>query len=63
MFKLHGLNFELASHPPYFLDMTPSDFFLFRNLNICLVGKPFLDQDVITAVNDNILMISTKTMF
>lgn len=30
--KLHELRFEVLNHPPYSLDLAPSDFFLFLDL-------------------------------
>ncbi|EFN86254.1 hypothetical protein EAI_06637, partial [Harpegnathos saltator] len=32
MAKLHKLNFELLLHPPYSLDLAPSDYWLFADL-------------------------------
>ena len=53
MAKVYELRFKLLPHPPYCLDLGPSDFFLFPNLKIWLGGKKFLsDQEVIAAVNE-----------
>ena len=41
MEKLHELRFELLSHPPYFLDLAPSDYYLFKYLKTMLQGERF----------------------
>ena len=43
--------FELIDHPPYFPDMAPSDYFLFRNMKKHLAGSS-TDDEVISAVED-----------
>lgn len=40
--NLHQLRFELVPHPPYSLDLVPSDF-VFLNLKICLGERKFND--------------------
>jgi [histone H3]-lysine36 N-dimethyltransferase SETMAR len=45
-----ALGYELHSHPPYSLDLVPSDLFLFADLKRMLAGKKFsTNQEVITA--------------
>ncbi|GFV30672.1 transposable element Tcb2 transposase [Trichonephila clavipes] len=39
--KIHELLLELLDHPPYSLDLAPSDFLLFPHLNIELRGQRF----------------------
>jgi len=39
------IGFEQLSHPPYSLDLTPSDFFLLRHLKQHLRGTRFFDDD------------------
>ena len=41
MAKLHELHFELVPHPPYSLDLAPSNYWLFADLKIMLQGKRF----------------------
>ena len=35
MVKLNELSFELLPHPPYFLNLAPSDYWLFADLKKC----------------------------
>ena len=43
---------ELLEHPPYFPDLVPSDYYLFRNLKQFLRGNRFLsNEEAITAVD------------
>ena len=39
--KKHELGFESLPHPPYFPDLTPSDYYLFPNLKRWLCGRRF----------------------
>ena len=41
MAKLHELHFKLLPHPPYSLDLAPSDYWLFADLKRMLQGKRF----------------------
>ena len=51
MGKLRDLHYELLEHPPYFPDLAPSDFCLFRKLKLFLVGQCFSSkQETIAAV-------------
>ncbi len=51
MGKIEKLKFEFIDHPPYSLDLAPSDFFLFPNLK-WLSGQRFLwNKEVITHTN------------
>ena len=45
--------FELVDHPPYSLDLVPSDYFLFPK-NTCLARKQYRTDDevIISAVED-----------
>ena len=49
MVKLNELSFELLPHPPYSLDLAPSDCWIFADLEKMLQGKRFgSNQEVIT---------------
>ena len=53
MAKIHELRFELLDHPPYSLDLAPSDFFLFLKLKVALGGQRFSsNEEAITFVNN-----------
>jgi len=55
MVAVHKCGFELLSQPPYFVDLSPSDFQLFRYLKESLRDRAFEDDEaVITAVNKRI---------
>jgi len=41
MGKLRDLHYELLEHPPYSLDLAPSDFYLFPKLKLFLPGQRF----------------------
>ena len=48
--KLAYLSFQYLDHPPYFLDLAPSDYHLFPGLKNQLIGRHFSsDVDVIAA--------------
>ncbi|KYN16546.1 hypothetical protein ALC57_11207 [Trachymyrmex cornetzi] len=49
MAKIHELRFELIDHPPYSLDLAPSDFFLFPRLKIWLGGQKFSSNEEVIA--------------
>ncbi|XP_014488084.1 PREDICTED: uncharacterized protein LOC106751635 [Dinoponera quadriceps] len=50
--KLVELRYKLLTHPPYFPDLTSSDFFLFPNMKKWLAGKKFTSNSkVITMVD------------
>jgi hypothetical protein len=42
MGKIRDLHYELLEHPPYSLDLAPSDFCLFPKLKLFLAGQRFL---------------------
>jgi histone-lysine N-methyltransferase SETMAR len=51
MGKLRDLHHELLEHPPYFLDLAPSDFYLFPKLKLFFAGQRFSsNQEAIAAV-------------
>jgi histone-lysine N-methyltransferase SETMAR len=41
------MGFVLVPHPPYSLDIAPSDFFLFSYLKDGLVGTSYPDQEIL----------------
>ena len=48
MVKLHELHFKLFLHPPYSLDLSPSNYWLFADLKRMLQGKRFcFNEEVI----------------
>ena len=49
--KIMELNFKLLQHPPYTLDLAPSDFFLFPNLKKWLGGQRFTSNEVIAQID------------
>ena len=52
--KLFDLRYEILPHPPYSPDLAPSDYFLFLNMKIWLVGKRFSsNEEVIAASNEH----------
>jgi hypothetical protein len=51
MGKLRDLHYILLGHPPYSLDLAPSDFCLFPKLKLFLAGQRFSwNQKAIAAV-------------
>ena len=64
MTKLHELNFELLSYPPYSPDLAPCDFFLFPNMQKWLAGKRFeSNEDVITKTEADFKKLSESYFF
>lgn len=49
MSKIKDLRFELFPHPPFSLDLPPSDCYLFSNLKGWLQGKRFYSNDEVEA--------------
>ena len=43
--KLHSLGIETIRHPPYSPDLSPTNYYLFRKLELCLRGKKFNSED------------------
>ena len=43
--KKHELGFESLPHPPYFLDLAPSDYYLFPNFKRWLCGRHFKSNE------------------
>jgi histone-lysine N-methyltransferase SETMAR len=41
MGKLRNLHYKLLQHPPYSLDLAPSEFYLFPKLKLFLAGQCF----------------------
>ena len=50
MDTLRALKFEVLKHPPYGLDLAPSDFHLFGPMKEHLQGQKFADDEVMEAV-------------
>ena len=44
--------FELLNHPPYSIDLAPSDCYLFQNLKSHLRGTRFQDDDELNAATE-----------
>ena len=51
--KMEKVGWEVLSHPPYSLDLTPSDYHLFRSLRNYLVTEHFDDQAKLKADLDS----------
>ena len=49
MVKLSEFSVELLPHPPYSSNLSPSDYWLFADLNKMLQGKRFGSNGVVTA--------------
>ena len=47
--KLNELNFELLPHPPYSTYLTPSDYWLFADLEAMLQGKKICSNEEVIA--------------
>ena len=45
--KLHELELELLYHPSYPVDLDPTDYYYFRNLNNFLLGKTFNSDNAV----------------
>lgn len=45
--KLAELNWELMPHPPFSLDLAPSDYYLFRTIQNFLNSKEFENEEEI----------------
>ena len=53
MTKLHGLHFELFQHPSYFLDLAPSNYWLFADRKRMLQKKRFgSNEEVVLETED-----------
>jgi histone-lysine N-methyltransferase SETMAR len=59
--KLRNLHYELLEHPPYSPNLAPSDFCLFPNLKLFLVGQRFSFNQKATAAVGGILHILQRT--
>ena len=60
--KKHEMGFELLPHPPYSPDLSPSDYYLFPNLNKCLCGRRFESNEEVEWEN-HIIWNICKTRF
>ena len=61
--KLHKLHFELLPHPPYSLDLAPSDYYLFANLNRLLQGKRFGSNEEVIARTEAYFESNNKSFY
>jgi hypothetical protein len=53
----------LATHPPYSLDLAPSDLFLFGHVKHCLQGMAFTSQEeVFTVIGEIVTDIPKETL-
>jgi hypothetical protein len=59
---LRALKLEVLKHPPYSLDLAPSDFHLFGPMKEHLRGQKFADDEVMEAVQ-NWLKATPKSFF
>ena len=56
--KLHELNFELLSHPPYSPDLAPSDYWLFADLKRMLQGNRFGSNEEV--ISEKVAYVEAK---
>ncbi|GBN20888.1 hypothetical protein AVEN_242141-1 [Araneus ventricosus] len=56
---LYKLEWDLIQHPPYNLDMVPSDFYLFSHLQLHLVGGIFNSNEEV--INEAYLFLYSRT--
>jgi histone-lysine N-methyltransferase SETMAR len=63
MGKLRNLQYDLLEHPPYSLDLAPSDFYLFPKLKIFLVGQRFSSNQEATAAVEGYFAHLTKNLY
>ena len=63
MAKLHESHFELLPHPPYSLDLAPSDYYLFANLKRMLQGKKFGSNEEAIAENEACFEAKNKSFY
>ena len=63
MAKLHKLNFYLRPHPPYFPDLTPSDYYLFEDLKRMLQGKRLGFNEKVIAESEAYFQAKNKSSY
>ena len=61
--NLHGLHFELLPHPSYSPDLTPSDYYLFTDLNGMLQGKRFGSNEEVIAETEAYFEAKDKSFY
>ena len=61
--KLHELLFKLLPRPPYSPDMTPSDYWLFANLQRMLQGKRFGSNEEVISETEAYFEIKDKSFY
>ena len=60
---LYTLKWDLMQHPPYSLDMAPSDYYLFSHLELHLHGTIFHSNDEVIKEVDSFLHSRTSQFF
>jgi len=60
---LHALKCEVLKHPPYSLELAPSDFHLFGPMKEHLWGQKFADDNEVLEVVQNWLKATLKSFF
>jgi len=63
MGKLRDLHYELLEHPPYSLDLAPSDFSLFLKLKLFLAGQRFSSNQETNAAVEGYFADLTKNHY
>ena len=61
MVKLPELNFKSLLHSPYFLDLAPSDYWLFANSKRMLQGKKFDSNEEVISENEAYFVVQNKS--
>ena len=61
--ELGKVGWEVLPRPPYSLDLTPSDYHLFRSLRNCLVTEQFDDQAKLKTNLDGFFSFLSKKFF
>ena len=63
MAKLHELYFELLLHPPYSLDLTPSDYWLFVDLKRLLQEQRFGSNEEVISETETYFKAKDKSFY
>ena len=63
MAKLHELHFELLLHPPYSLDLAPSNYWLFADLKRMLQRKRFGSNEEVISETEAYLEAKDKLFY